>query len=95
MSEQEQTLLQPVLSLSQEEEWHLAAFILEQTATPHSARELMKLSSQTNRSRMMNLYLKPLIQAGLVLLTLPKSPQSSKQKYVLTPTGAKLLQSAK
>lgn len=84
-----------VPSLSQEEEWHLAAFILEQTATPHSARELMQLSSQTNRSRMVNRYLKPLIQAGLVQLTLPNSPQSSKQKYVLTPTGAKLLQSAK
>lgn len=55
----------------------------------------MQLSSQTNRSRMVNRYLKPLIQAGLVQLTLPKSPQSSKQKYVLTPTGAKLLQSAK
>lgn len=84
-----------VLSLSQEEEWHLAAFILEQTATPHSARELMQFSSQTNRSRMVNRYLKPLIQAGLVQLTLPNSPQSSKQKYVITQTGAELLQSAK
>lgn len=54
----------------------------------------MQLSSQTNRSRMVNRYLKPLIQAGLVQLTLPNSPQSSKQKYVITQTGAELLKSA-
>lgn len=84
-----------VLSLYNDDELTIAASLLDSLETPHSSKELMVLSSQTNRSRMLNRYLKPLIRRGLIQLTLPHIPNSSKQQYMLTSLGMELLKKAR
>jgi ATP-dependent DNA helicase RecG len=37
------------------------------------------------------LYLKPLLQQGLLAMTIPEKPTSSKQRYVTTETGNEVL----
>ena len=37
-------------------------------------------------------YLLPAIQAGLIEMTIPDKPRSSKQRYRLTPKGRKVIQ---
>lgn len=36
-------------------------------------------------------YLKPTLQAGLIEMTIPDKPQSSQQRYRLTPAGRRYL----
>jgi predicted transcriptional regulator len=36
-------------------------------------------------------YLKPLLQQGLLAMTIPDKPQSSKQRYITTETGKEAL----
>jgi len=72
---------------------NIAAKILEKAASPRSITDLMKSVGQTNRTRLRKQVLKPLIDAGLINMTIPDKPQSSKQKYVITNKGRKLLKS--
>lgn len=41
----------------------------------------------------MDSILKPLIESGMLEMTIPEKPQSSKQKYRLTQKGKKALES--
>lgn len=56
------------------------------------AADLMQALGQTNRTRFKKNYLTPLIEAGLVKMTQPDSPNSPTQRYVLTEEGRKLLE---
>lgn len=56
------------------------------------AADLMQALGQTNRTRFKKNYLNPLIEAGLVKMTQPDSPNSPTQRYVLTEEGRKLLE---
>jgi predicted transcriptional regulator len=59
----------------------------------HSGSEIMKMLSLKHRPTFLYKYLQPAIDAGLVALTIPEKPKSSKQKYQLTEKGRSFLRS--
>ncbi len=67
--------------------------ILEFCRQPRSAKEIMASSGMKHRETFMKNYLHPLIQEGLLSLTIPDKPRSPKQKYVATPAGISLSES--
>ena len=46
----------------------------------------------TNRTKFRNKYISPLLQDGLLKMTIPDKPQSSKQRYVITEKGKQVLE---
>ncbi len=54
---------------------------------PKSRAEIQKHMGFKNRSHLINAYLNPLIDAGLLVMTLPYKPTSRYQKYVTTKKG--------
>ena len=56
-----------------------------------SSRELMELLGLQHRPTFLYDYLQPAIDAGLVVMTLPCKPRSSKQRYRLTEDGRRWL----
>ena len=53
----------------------------------HTRAELMTKLSLSHRPTFSNLYMKPLLEQGLVEMTIPDKPNSRNQKYRLTPKG--------
>lgn len=53
----------------------------------------MESVGESNRGRMKDNILLPLLDAGLIKLTIPDIPNSPKQKYALTEKGQELFQS--
>jgi predicted HTH transcriptional regulator len=49
--------------------------------------ELMIIAERTNRTKFRDQVLRPLLNAGLLEMTIPEKPQSSRQKYRLTEKG--------
>ena len=49
--------------------------------------ELLTVAGRTNRTKFREQVLKPLLDAGLVEMTVPGKPTSSKQRYRLTERG--------
>jgi ATP-dependent DNA helicase RecG len=85
------SLSQVVPSLSQVVSSQTIALILDHGKDKCSLITLMQLAQYTNRSRFRNEVIKPLIEAGLLALTIPDKPQSSKQQYYTTKKGQALL----
>lgn len=56
----------------------------------HNRTELQSKLGLSDREHFRKAYLQPAIDAGLVALTIPDKPTSSKQRYLLTPTGRKI-----
>ena len=54
---------------------------------PLSLKVLMQSVGESNRGRMKDNVLAPLLDAGLIELTIPDIPNSPKQKYALTEKG--------
>ena len=48
-----------------------------------------------NDSHFRKTYLRPALQAGLIEMTIPDKPRSSKQRYRLTPAGREYLKQIK
>ncbi len=65
--------------------------LLQIATTPAPIEFLMKVAGQTNRTRFRNAILRPLLDAGLIEMTIPDKPRSSKQKYRLTERGRRVL----
>jgi predicted transcriptional regulator len=61
--------------------------ILRNCASEKAIGELMSLIGRANRTKFRNQVLKPLLDAGLIEMTIPDKPISSKQKYWLTEKG--------
>ncbi len=57
----------------------------------HAITELMTLAGRSNRSKFRAQILAPLLELGLVAMTVPDKPSSSKQRYRLTEAGRALL----
>jgi ATP-dependent DNA helicase RecG len=76
-----------VPSLSQVVSSKSIALVLQSAQEKSSLKTLMELAKYTNRTRFRNEVIKPLIEAGLLALTIPEKPQSSKQKYYTTDKG--------
>ncbi len=54
--------------------------------------KLMSIAGRTDRTKFRHQVLYPLIEAGLLEMTIPDKPTSSKQKYRLTDEGRKILE---
>lgn len=57
----------------------------------HAIAELMAWTGRANRTKFRDQLLSPLLEAGLVEMTYPDKPRSSKQRYRLTERGLALL----
>jgi ATP-dependent DNA helicase RecG len=67
----------------------LSALVAAGEPLPRSA--LQAAAGLTNREHFVNEHLAPLLAAGLIELSIPDKPRSSKQRYRLTPAGRTLL----
>ena len=65
--------------------------VLRTCVAETSISELMDVTGRTNRTKFRNSVLKPLMQAGLIEMTVPDRPRSSNQKYRITERGRALL----
>ena len=61
--------------------------VLELTEEPRALPELMAPSGRTNRTKFRDQVLAPLLDAGLVEMTVPDKPRSPKQQYRMTEAG--------
>ncbi|MCK4859628.1 MAG: putative DNA binding domain-containing protein [Candidatus Omnitrophica bacterium] len=59
---------------------------------PLSSKELMLKLGLLHRPTFLYNYLKPAIEAKLIIMTIPDKPQSSKQKYVISEKGKQALE---
>lgn len=71
------------------------AQLLEMAAIPRSLQELMEPSGRTNRTKFRDQVLSPLLEAGLLEMTIPDKPRSPQQRYRTTPAGERLLRERK
>jgi ATP-dependent DNA helicase RecG len=54
---------------------------------PKSGGEIMEHLGISDRKHLRDAYIHPAIGAGLLAMTLPDKPNSSKQKYIITDKG--------
>ncbi|MEM5493384.1 RNA-binding domain-containing protein [Hoeflea sp. AS16] len=64
--------------------------IVQHSDAPRSLAELMKATGYTQRQHFKLMHLEPLLEGGILQMTVPDKPTSSKQRYVLTSAGLKL-----
>ncbi len=56
--------------------------------------ELLALAGRTNRTKFRDQVVRPLLDAGLLEMTIPDKPRSSRQRYRTTPAGRQLADEA-
>ena len=56
--------------------------------------EMLVVAGRTNRTKFRDQVLNPLIEAGLIEMTIPDKPRSSKQRYRITPAGLAVLENS-
>lgn len=61
--------------------------ILRKCMEPSAIGDLMAITGRTDRTKFRNQVLRPLLEEGLVEMTVPNKPTSRLQKYSLTATG--------
>ena len=86
-----QVCLKSVMEWRERDNMTLIAKVLLLTRQPISMKSLLVEMDQTNRGRFMANYIKPMIELGLLEMTVPDQPNSSKQKYVIGSKGKELL----
>lgn len=64
--------------------------IVEHADTPRTLNELLALTGYKQRPYFKAHHLEPLLQGGVLRMTVPDKPTSSRQQYVLTEVGVKL-----
>ncbi len=64
---------------------------LKNSERPVSMLELAEITGVHHRSFFKKQHLDPLIEYGLMAMTVPDRPRSSKQKYVITEAGKELI----
>jgi len=69
--------------------------VLEIADIPRSLPELMAPSGLKNKTRFREQVVAPLLEAGLLEMTIPDKPRSSKQQYRITEAGRVALANAK
>lgn len=65
--------------------------ILKKCCEDRSLLDMMQMLGRSDRTKFRNQLLNPLIDSGLVEMTIPQKPRSSKQKYRLTDLGRNTL----
>ena len=66
--------------------------LMRKMGAEHDIATLMAWVGRSNRSKFRDVVLRPLLTLGLVELTIPDKPNSSKQRYRLTPAGKSQLE---
>jgi len=61
--------------------------VLELADVPRALAELMGPSGRTDRTKFRDQVLRPLLGAGILAMTIPDKPRSSKQQYRITEAG--------
>ncbi|MFT4099640.1 MAG: ATP-binding protein [Burkholderiaceae bacterium] len=69
--------------------------VLELAVAPHALAELMRPSGRTDRTKFRDQVLRPLLEMGLLEMTVPDRPRSSKQRYRITEAGREALSNAR
>lgn len=69
--------------------------VLRLAGEPATLPELMEPSGRTNRTKFRDQVVAPLLDAGLLEMTIPDKPRSSKQQYRTTDAGRAALASAR
>ena len=69
--------------------------ILHKCQAESKIADLMKITGRTDRTKFRHQVLNPLADVGLIEMTVPDKPQSSKQKYRLTEKGIAYLRKRK
>jgi ATP-dependent DNA helicase RecG len=64
--------------------------IVEHADTPRALNELLDITGYKQRPHFKAQHLEPLLDGGVLRMTVPDKPTSSKQQYVLTANGLKL-----
>ncbi len=64
--------------------------IVEHADTPRTLQELLDATGYKQRPHFKAHHLEPLLAGGVLRMTVPDKPTSSKQQYVLTETGVKI-----
>ena len=64
--------------------------IVENADTPRTLQELLTIARYKQRAHFKAHHLEPLLAGGVLRMTVPDKPRSSRQQYVLTETGVKL-----
>ena len=65
--------------------------VLDAATDPQPLVELMRSSGRSDRTKFLNQVVRPLLEAGLLAMTVPDRPRSSKQKYRATDLGKSVL----
>lgn len=65
--------------------------VVRKCLSPQGIRDLMALAGRGNRTKFRDQVLSPLLEAGLIEMTLPHKPRSPQQKYRLTMRGRAVL----
>ena len=65
--------------------------ILSFTVSPKSRKEIMDLLGLSTHTDNHVRHIAPLLEKGLLAMTLPDKPKSKKQKYVTTEKGSRVL----
>ena len=65
--------------------------VMRKCLEPCAIKPLMGVTGRSDRTKFRHQVLKPLLDAGLVTMTIPDKPRSSKQRYRLTPLGENTL----
>lgn len=66
--------------------------ILEKSFEPVNLTELIEITGRSDRTKFRNQVLNPLLDSGLLEMTIPDKPTSRNQKYRLTENGRKYLE---
>ena len=69
----------------------VAAQVLNFCREPNKSSEIMELIGLKHWKTFQTNYLNPLLQQGLLAMTIPEKPTSSKQRYITTEAGKEAL----
>jgi len=65
--------------------------VLEKSRNVSSMKELLVLCGRADRTKFRNQVIRPLLEAGLLGMTIPEKPRSSRQRYKTTQAGEQVL----
>lgn len=65
--------------------------VLEACCSDQPLVQLMQVVGRTDRTKFRNLFIRPLVESGLLQRTVPEKPRSRMQKYRLTTAGEQVL----
>lgn len=66
--------------------------IIRKCMKPQAIMEIMELTGRTNRTKLRDQVLRPLLDGGFIEMTIPDKPRSSRQRYQTTAKGHAMLE---